>query len=144
LAEIAESSAAYTDWVNEQCKIAQQMFNIRGTIDILAKHTPTPSQERNQVAGLEDIYTHLEDHLHADCKRLLKEWPETVAKYKAENFIYKVRDKEIKQPLYYTSLSQLKVPKISLPKYEAWGDILRWLLTENVPGEFPYAAGVFP
>jgi methylmalonyl-CoA mutase len=144
LAEIAESSAAYTDWVNEQCKIAQQMFNVRGTIDILAKHTPNPSQEGNQVAGLEDIYTHLEDHLHADCKRLLKEWPETVAKYKAENFIYKVRDKEIKQPLYYTSLSQLKVPKISLPKYEAWGDILRWLLTENVPGEFPYAAGVFP
>jgi len=144
LAEIAESSAAYTDWVNEQCKIAQQMFNIRGTIEIWAKHTPNPSQEGNQVAGLEDIYTHLEDHLHADCKRLLKEWPETVAKYKAENFIYKVRDKEIKQPLYYTSLSQLKVPKISLPKYEAWGDILRWLLTENVPGEFPYAAGVFP
>ncbi|MDB5126377.1 methylmalonyl-CoA mutase family protein [Mucilaginibacter sp.] len=144
LAEIAESSVAYTNWVNEQCKIAQQMFNVRGTIDLLAKHTPNPSQEGNQITGLEDIYTHLEDHLHADCKRLLKEWPETVAKYKAENFIYKVRDKEIKLPLYYTSLSQLKVPKISLPKYEAWGDILRWLLTENVPGEFPYAAGVFP
>jgi methylmalonyl-CoA mutase len=144
LAEIAESSTAYTYWVNEQCKIAQQMFNVRGTIDILANHTPTPSQQENQITGLEDIYAHLEDHLHADCKRLLKEWPETVAKYKAEKFIYKVRDKEIKQPLYYTSLSQLKVPKISLPKYEAWGDILRWLLTENVPGEFPYAAGVFP
>ncbi|MGH7237440.1 MAG: methylmalonyl-CoA mutase family protein, partial [Candidatus Saccharimonadales bacterium] len=53
-------------------------------------------------------------------------------------------DKEIKQPMYYTSLSQLRIPKIALPKYEAWGDILRWLLTENVPGEFPYAAGVFP
>jgi methylmalonyl-CoA mutase cobalamin-binding domain/chain len=82
--------------------------------------------------------------LHPDCKRLLKEWPETLKKYKADNFIYKVRDKEIKQPLFYTSLSQLKVPKIALPKYEAWGDVLRWLLTENVPGEFPYAAGVFP
>jgi methylmalonyl-CoA mutase len=144
LAEIAESSAAYTHWVNEQCKIGQQMFQVRGTIDVLAKHTPNPSQEGSLTEGLEDIYQHLEDHLHADCKRLLKEWPETVAKYKADNFIYKVRDKEIKQPLYYTSLSQLKIPKISLPKYEAWGDILRWLLTENVPGEFPYAAGVFP
>jgi methylmalonyl-CoA mutase len=142
LAEIAESSAAYTDWVNEQCKIAQQMYNVRGTIDVLDKHTPSPSQEGNLM--LQDIYQSLEDHLHADCKRLLKEWPETTAKYKADNFIYKVRDKEIKQPLYYTSLSQLKVPKIALPKYEAWGDILRWLLTENVPGEFPYAAGVFP
>jgi methylmalonyl-CoA mutase len=145
LAEIAESSAAYTEWVNEQCKIAQQMFQIKGTIDFLAEHTPAPSQEGNtNIAALQDIYTHLESHLHPDCKRLLKEWPETIAKYKAENFIYKVRDKEIKQPLFYTSLSQLSIPKISLPKYEAWGDILRWLLTENVPGEFPYAAGVFP
>jgi methylmalonyl-CoA mutase len=144
LAEIAESSAAYTHWVNEQCKIAQQMFQVRGTIDVLSKHTPNPPQEGSLTNGLEDVYQHLEAHLHPDCKRLLKEWPETVAKYTAENFIYKVRDKEIKQPLYYTSLSQLKIPKIALPKYEAWGDILRWLLTENVPGEFPYAAGVFP
>jgi methylmalonyl-CoA mutase len=145
LAEIAESSAAYTEWVNEQCKVAQQLFQIKGTIDLLAEHTPNPSQEGNRnIASLQDIYVHLESHLHPDCKRLLTEWPETVAKYKEENFIYKVRDKEIKQPLYYTSLSQLSIPKISLPKYQAWGDILRWLLTENVPGEFPYAAGVFP
>jgi methylmalonyl-CoA mutase len=149
LAEIAESSVAYTNWVNEQCKIAQQMFNVKGTIDLLESgqnlsHLKADGQTPEGNLMLQDIYQTLENHLHADCKRLLKEWPETVAKYKAENFIYKVRDKEIKLPLYYTSLSQLKVPKISLPKYEAWGDILRWLLTENVPGEFPYAAGVFP
>jgi methylmalonyl-CoA mutase len=156
LAEIAESSTAYTDWVNEQCKIAQQMFNVRGTISLLESLSPgslSPALSKGEGAekevspiggDLEGAYAHLEGHLHADCKRLLKEWPETIAKYKADHFIYKVRDKEIKQPLYYTSLSQLKVPKISLPKYEAWGDILRWLLTENVPGEFPYAAGVFP
>ncbi|AMR30408.1 methylmalonyl-CoA mutase [Mucilaginibacter sp. PAMC 26640] len=144
LAEIAESSAAYNDWVNAQCKIAQQLFQLSGTMDILEKQAPTPTQGADRTTALQNIYTHLEDHLHADCKRVLKEWPATVAKYKAENFIYKVRDKEIKQPLYYTSLSQLSIPKISLPKYEAWGDILRWLLTENVPGEFPYAAGVFP
>jgi methylmalonyl-CoA mutase len=140
LAEIAESSQDYNEWVNEQCKIAQQMFQVRGTIDTIKEHTPNPSQE----GSLEDIYKHLESHLHPECKRLLNEWPETVRKYKADDFIYKVRDKEIRQPLYYTSLSQLKVPKISLPRYEAWGDILRWLLTENVPGEFPYTAGVFP
>jgi methylmalonyl-CoA mutase len=135
LAEIAESSQAYGDWVNEQCRIAQQMFQVKGVMDLV---------ETQHLASLEDLYKHLEQHLHADCKRLLKEWPSTVKQYKAENFIYKVRDKEIKQPLFYTSLSQLKVPKIALPKYEAWGDILRWLLTENVPGEFPYTAGVFP
>ena len=75
---------------------------------------------------------------------LFRSWPATITQYTSENFIYKVRDKEIKQPLYYQSLSGLNIPKISLPKYKAWGDILRWLLTENLPGEFPYTAGVFP
>jgi methylmalonyl-CoA mutase len=140
LAEIAESSQEYNEWVNEQCKIAQQMFQVRGTIDTIKEHIPNTSQE----GKLEDIYKHLEGHLHPECKRLLNEWPETVRKYKADDFIYKVRDKEIRQPLYYISLSQLKIPKIALPRYEAWGDILRWLLTENVPGEFPFTAGVFP
>ena len=64
--------------------------------------------------------------------------------YTAENYIYNVRGKEIKQPLYTESLSHIKIAKVSLPKYNDWGDILRWQLTENVPGEFPYAAGVFP
>ena len=155
LAEIAESSHAYKEWVNGQCKIAQQLFQLDGVIKLLNAETQyfaspdkkTESENKSEtqsIASLRDIKKHLEEQLHADCKRLLREWPETVAKYKAENFIYKVRDKEIKQPLYYTSLSQLQIPKISLPKYEAWGDILRWLLTENLPGEFPYTAGVFP
>ncbi|HEY8928897.1 MAG TPA: methylmalonyl-CoA mutase family protein [Mucilaginibacter sp.] len=150
LAEIAESSAAYNEWVNEQCKIAQQLYQIDGVIKtvetqyIVSPDNGLKGSETQSIASLQDIKKHLEEHLHADCKRLLREWPETVAKYKAENFIYKVRDKEIRQPLYYKSLSQLQIPKIALPKYEAWGDILRWLLTENVPGEFPYVAGVFP
>jgi len=144
LAEIAESSQAYDSWVNEQCKIAQQMYNVSGAMNALEEHTPNPSREGSLSNELEVVYKHLEGHLHPECKRLLNEWPETVRKYKADDLIYKVRDKEIRQPLYYTSLSQLKVPKIALPRYEAWGDILRWLLTENVPGEFPYAAGVFP
>jgi len=150
LAEIVESSAAYSQWVNEQCKIAQQLFQIKGVIDLLlnveTQHFASPNQhdQAQNIASLQDIQKHLEDHLHPECKRLLNQWPETVKQYTAENFIYKVREKEIKLPLYYTSLSQLQIPKIALPKYEAWGDILRWLLTENLPGEFPYAAGVFP
>lgn len=140
LAEIAETSKAYDEWVNEQCGVAQKLYNIQGTLDALNE----TGVETQNLASLQELYKYLEESLHPDCKRLLKEWPETLKKYKADNFIYKVRDKEIKQPLFYTSLSQLKVPKIALPKYEAWGDVLRWLLTENVPGEFPYAAGVFP
>ncbi len=150
LAEIVESSVAYSQWVNEQCKIAQQLFQIHGVIDLLSNvetqyfASPNQHEPAQSVASLQDIQKHLEDHLHPECKRLLSQWPETIKQYTAENFIYKVREKEIKLPLYYTSLSQLQIPKIALPKYEAWGDILRWLLTENLPGEFPYAAGVFP
>jgi methylmalonyl-CoA mutase len=153
LAEITESSEAYTHWVNEQCGLAQQLWQVQGVINLVeTQYLASPgktslgkiSSETQSIASLREVQTLLEKQLHPDCKRLLAEWPDTVIKYKAENFIYKVRDKEIKQPLFYTSLSQLQIPKIALPKYEAWGDILRWLLTENVPGEFPYTAGVFP
>ncbi len=171
LAEIVESSVAYKQWVNEQCKIAQQLFQVGGVISLTQPRSegdlgsPHPALSKGEGSKMGDsngsdekvlsfgedlgeallaIQKHLEEHLHPECKRLLKHWPKTIKQYTAENFIYKVRDKEIKQPLYYTSLSQLRIPKIALPKYEAWGDILRWLLTENLPGEFPYTAGVFP
>ena len=148
LAEIVESSHVYKQWVNEQCKIAQHLYGVSLTLALSkgeGKNTATLlSPGEGWGVALKDIYKHLEGQLHPECKHLLKQWPQTIEQYTAENFIYKVRDKEIKQPLYYNSLSQLRIPKIALPKYEAWGDILRWLLTENVPGEFPYTAGVFP
>ena len=139
LAEIVEANQDYKVWVGEQASLAQKMFQLKGTIDILTKE-----KKEEGVQTLKDLYNHYEEMLHHECRRLLKEWPETVKKYEQDFFVYTVRDKEIKQQLYYESLSKLRIPKISLPKYEAWGDILRWLLTENLPGEFPYAAGVFP
>ncbi len=139
LAEIAEANSNYAEWVNTQCKIAQQLFQIKGVLSLAKENKALSFGD-----GLAKAYAKLEEKLDGECKRLLREWPETIKRYKADEFIFKVRDKEIKQSLYYESLSKLRIPKISLPKYEAWGDILRWLLTENVPGEFPYAAGVFP
>jgi methylmalonyl-CoA mutase len=136
LAEIAESSQAYQDWVNTQSTLATKLYQLEGVMKL--------TEESGLLKGLQDIYNHLEEQQDGACKRLLREWPATKAKYKEEYFVYKVRDKEIKQPLFYESLSKLKIPKVSLPRYEDWGDVLRWLLTENVPGEFPYAAGVFP
>src|ERR1700744_1576103 len=135
LAEIVESSKDYADWVNEQCIIAQKLFQLKGVMDL-------PLMK--DIAPLQAIYNNFESRLHPECKSLLDEWPGVIAKYRADDFVYLVRGKEIRLPLKYTSLSGLKVPKIALPKYEAWGDILRWLLTENMPGEFPYTAGVFP
>ncbi|MES2419617.1 MAG: methylmalonyl-CoA mutase family protein [Bacteroidota bacterium] len=137
LSEIAEASETYNEWVDKQCKIARKLYQLQGVISFAGDF-------ENMGSGLKDAYAFLEEQLDGECKRLLRQWPATQQKYKAEFFIYKVRDKEIKQPLYYESLSKLQIPKVSLPRYEDWGDILRWLLTENVPGEFPYAAGVFP
>ncbi|RZK44268.1 MAG: methylmalonyl-CoA mutase [Pedobacter sp.] len=138
LSEIAEASESYNEWVDKQSKIARKLYQLQGVIGF------SDEIEGNVSEGLKDAYTYLEEQLDGECRRLLRQWPHTKEKYKAEFFIYKVRDKEIKQPLYYESLSKLQIPKVSLPRYEDWGDILRWLLTENVPGEFPYAAGVFP
>ncbi|RVT98378.1 methylmalonyl-CoA mutase [Mucilaginibacter limnophilus] len=146
LAEIAESSEAYNRWVDKQCEVAQALYGISLVSSLTLN--PSPFEAGNEAMkepdDLERVKASLENKLHPECRRLINQWPLVVEKYKAENFIYKVRDKEIKQPLYYQSLSQLQVPKIALPRYKAWGDILRWQLTENVPGEFPYTSGVFP
>ena len=142
LAEIAEANQDYADWVNKQCTIARQLYQIKGVLDLKALSLEGLDEDFGK--GLAEAYTRIDETLDGECRRLLREWPETIKRYKADEFIFKVRDKEIKQSLYYESLSKLRIPKISLPRYQDWGDLLRWLLTENVPGEFPYAAGVFP
>jgi methylmalonyl-CoA mutase len=152
LAEIAEASQTYNEWVGKQSGIARKLYQLQGVMEIAKQQsqvgsksqTESLSQTNHLASSLQDIYSHLEEQLDGECRRLLRQWPETIEKYKQEHFVYKVRDKEIKLPLYYESLSKLKIPKVSLPRYKDWGDILTWLLTENVPGEFPYAAGVFP
>lgn len=138
LSEIAEASEQYNGWVAKQVGIARKMYQLHGVVNLLK------TEEKASTEDLEKLYSLYEEQLDGECKRLLREWPSTKHNYQQDFFIYKVRDKEIKQPLFYESLSKLKIPKVALPRYEEWGDILKWLLTENLPGEFPYAAGVFP
>jgi methylmalonyl-CoA mutase len=148
LAEIAEDSAAYNHFVQEQCIIARQLFGLKDTLNLLKKREEvigaTLSGHEALTAGLEEIYQQLEEKLHFECRNLIKNWEETKKRYTADKYQFQVRDKIIEQDLYTESLSHLRIPKVSLPKYENWGDLLKWMLTENVPGEFPYAAGVFP
>lgn len=139
LAEIAEANQDYATWVNEQSKIATQLWQIQAAIDLAIEN-----KQPEVAKDLEKIHKKLVHHLDKNCKQFLDEWPQTVKRYTADNLVYQVRNKEIHQPLYIESLAKLRIPRIALPKYQSWGDILRWLLTENVPGEFPYAAGVFP
>ena len=136
LAEIVESNIQYGQWVEEQSSLARKLFQLHGVLEM--------TDDEEVKIKLTSIYEEFEQTLDPNCRKLLKNWPEFVKSYLQENFIYTVREKEVKQPLFYESISGLKIPKVSLPKYKDWGEILGWLLSENVPGEFPFAAGVFP
>ena len=85
-----------------------------------------------------------EARLHEEPKRILKEWPELKASYRRDQLVTKVRDKEIRSDLYTTTLSGTRIPKVCLPDFADWGEILRWCMFENAPGYFPFTAGVFP
>lgn len=139
LAEIVEESRRYDQFVQEQTTLARQLYQLEGTLALLDEQTQAPL-----IDGLKTIRQTLTDRLHPDCRKLLADWPAMQQRYRAEFYEFTVRDRVIRQPLYTETLSHLRIPKVSLPTYHDLGDVLRWLLTENVPGEFPFAAGVFP
>ncbi|HMT96134.1 MAG TPA: methylmalonyl-CoA mutase family protein [Ferruginibacter sp.] len=135
LAEIAETIDGYDSWANEQAAIARQCYHLFGAGSLLSA---TAKEE------IEKLRKTLEEKLQPENKKLLDNWNATKERYSKEYYEFKVRDKIIKQPLTYKSLSGTILPKVLLPKYHDWGDILKWQLQENVPGEFPFTAGVFP
>ena len=97
-----------------------------------------------QINELKKRYDQLIKQLHPDAKKLMEQWAAVLKKYNDDFFEFNVRGKKIKQALTYQSLSGTKISKVYLPKYKDWGDILKWQLQENIPGEFPFTAGVFP
>ena len=152
LAEIAEGVRNYNKWTVEQAEIAQKLYGISQTIEAI-RSTPLKEREKNpelhshdcnMMLELDLLFDELVKKLDTANYEIIKGWGEKVTSYREENYIYKVRGKEIKVKTHTESLSHLQIPKIALPKYQAWGDVLKWNLRENVPGEFPYAAGVFP
>ena len=135
LSEIAEASRAYDNWVTEQCTLATKLYQLNGVM---------AEKETANISQLQDLKQSFENALHPETKKMLEQWPAIQADYKKDFFEYNVRDKVIRQPLTTTSLSGTRIPKVVLPKFSDWGDILRWQLQENLPGLFPYTAGVFP
>ncbi|MBS1627806.1 MAG: methylmalonyl-CoA mutase family protein [Bacteroidetes bacterium] len=131
LSEIVDANKNYDTWVNEQCVIASKLYQINGVLN------------EKEIPELVSIKNNYEQQLHPDCKKLIGNWNNVVKKYNNDYFEYTVRDKTIKQSLINTSLSGTKIKKVVLPKYKDWGDILKWQLQENIPGEFPYTSGVF-
>lgn len=132
LAEIAETNEGYDQWVSDQCAIASKLYKLRGIEGELKNNTE-----------VKELISSYEKQLHADCKALLDNWSKKQEAYSGETFAFDVRGKTLQLPFTYKSLSGTTVRKVYLPKYNDWGDILKWQLQENVPGEFPYTAGVF-
>ena len=131
LAEIAETVRAYHQFAFEQSRIARERQQLAATRAMLGKELP---EIQSLLA---------ERSLDADATALLDSWPETLKAYSGDEHVVKVRGKEIRTALGSASLSGTRVPKVALPKFEDHGELLRWRLRENLPGEFPFTAGVF-
>ena len=98
----------------------------------------------NLVSAIEEEILKLERKISPENKDLIQQWDQLVEKYKNEDYVFKVRDKAIRIKTHTESLSHTPIPKVTLPSFKAWGDRLRWQLQENIPGEFPYTAGIYP
>ncbi|MFY0642866.1 MAG: methylmalonyl-CoA mutase family protein [Bacteroidia bacterium] len=142
LSEIAENNRAYDEWVEKQAKIAQKLYGIRTTITTLEEEKDGDHQV--VIEQLQTSYKKLSLDFDPKLQILLDEWGQVKEDYNNDIYTYLVRNREIKVETKSLSLSHQKIPKVSLPKYEAWGDVLKWNLQENVPGKFPYTAGIYP
>ncbi|MBW2086138.1 MAG: methylmalonyl-CoA mutase family protein, partial [Deltaproteobacteria bacterium] len=141
LSEIAETVRNYHGWVGEQAGLAQRLWQIEGAQAALRED----QEERPDLTdALEKKRALLHGQLDPSCKRLLEEFKVLKKEYSADEFVYRVRGQELHTPLYSESLAGSRVPRVALPNFQNPGDLLKWLLLENVPGRFPYTAGVFP
>ncbi len=137
LSEITETIRKYDAEAEAQSEIARKLFSVENTIELLKDNPET-------VKALEAAKTDLTEDLKRENKAILDNWAKKKAAYTAMEFVYQVRGRDIKVENYTKSLSHNDIPKVVLPKYKDWGEILKWSKQENVPGEFPFTAGVFP
>ncbi len=142
LSEISETVRNYNENSERYSEIADRLYGLQKSIDSIKAENLENSSEL--IKELQSIYKKLEKSIPSEYMEIIRSWGRVVKKYSKDVYSYTVRGKEIKVQTFVTSLSQQKIPKISLPKFRSWGDILKWNMKENVPGEYPYAAGVFP
>ncbi len=141
LSDITSTNRNYDKWVHEQTEIANQLYAVDKLKSMVNGQWSMVKDAIDN--GLSTIDKELKLKLHPECQQVLDSWKEKKANYSSELYEFKVRQKTLKIITSTESLSHLRIPKVALPKYEAWGDILKWSLKENVPGEFPFTAGVF-
>ena len=142
LSEISENNRKFDLWVKEQVEVADKLHALHKSIDTI-RGSKVADADR-LVKSLAELFENEKINLDPKNWLIIQGWNDKVAKYKAPVYKFKVRDTEIAIETHSESLSHSQIPKVSLPKYKGWGDVLLWSLQENVPGEFPYTSGLFP
>jgi len=136
LSEISESHRIHREQISAQIEVADKLYALHRSIETL-----DDQELKDQLqASFDRIKMDLDPHNWEK----LQQWEQTVKRYKDPVYTFQVRGKDINIKTHTESLSHTQIPKVALPKYRSWGDILRWLLLENVPGEYPYTAGIYP
>jgi methylmalonyl-CoA mutase len=139
LSEISESNRNYDQLVKDQAAIASKLYQLNGALETLK--TKADASLLDVIRQQIDFYN---EQLTPVSRKLISNWQEKVKEYQKDYYEYTVRDKVIKLEMFTKSLSGSRIPKVVLPKYKDWGDILKWQAQENVPGHFPFTSGVFP
>lgn len=141
LSEISENNRSYDRQVDVQIVIARKMYGLKIVLEELEKNA---ADNAGFIKILKKEIADLESKMDWRCKAILENHQNRIERYGSGEYVYEVRGKEIKVKTHTTSLSGTKIPKVATPRFHDWGDILRWRLQENFPGEYPYTAGVFP
>ncbi|MBW7952874.1 MAG: methylmalonyl-CoA mutase, partial [Chitinophagaceae bacterium] len=139
LGEIATSIRDYNELTVEQSEIATKLYKLHGALEILKDKT-----DEDLLQNIQQQINYYTERQTPVAKKLINNWSQKIEAYQQDYYEYKVRDKIIKQEMFSTSLSGTRIPKVVLPKYKDWGDLLRWQSQENFPGSFPFTSGVFP
>jgi methylmalonyl-CoA mutase len=140
LAEISDTVRAYKKRSREQARLAREIQQLRAAAAML--EVDKPGKAKASEAAL-DLASQRQERQDADARKLLAQWPEMQKAYAGDEYVVKIRDKEIRTALTTKSLSGTTIRKVALPQYEDHGEILKWLMLDNVPGSYPYTAGTF-
>jgi isobutyryl-CoA mutase len=140
LADIADTVRGYKRRAHEQAALAREIQQLRAAAHMLTVSKPDKPRAAEAAINLAE---EREGRLDPAAKKLLAMWPEMQRAYAGDEYVVKIRDKEIRTRLTHTTLSGNKIRKVALPGYQCHGELLKWLLLDNVPGSFPYTAGVF-
>ena len=140
LAEIADTVRGYKRKARKQAALAREIQQLRATAAMLTEEKPDKARAAEAAINLAE---QREARLDPTAKKLLAMWPDMQRAYAGDEYVVKIRDKEIRTALTHTTLSGNKIRKVALPGYECHGELLKWLMLDNVPGSFPYTAGTF-